>query len=332
MLLSPETIAILSGSTLAAGFTAYAALFGLCVLRRWDLSSGSDGQLRLERKTYLISTLFNYLMILEIASLALWVYTADKLHTRLIGAMCAAGVFNAASSGYPALVIKLVNTILCGLWLVIHHADRQAEDYPLIRPKYRLTLLIAAATFVETLLTLHFFLNLRPNYITSCCGALFSTGAPTLMGDIAAMPALPMMICFFGAFLLILRVGIHAIVTGEGWSIYSIGGALFFWICLASVVSFISVFFYEQPTHHCPFCILQGSYNYVGYPLYGLLLTGVITGIGPGVITRTDHSGALNAIAPRICRRLCLVSLIAFAGFVMIAVYPMIFSDFRLFD
>jgi len=41
-----------------------------------------------------------------------------------------------------------------------------------------------------------------------------------------------------------------------------------------AILSFISVYFYELPTHHCPFCILQKEYGYVGYPLYLTLFGG----------------------------------------------------------
>jgi hypothetical protein len=51
---------------------------------------------------------------------------------------------------------------------------------------------------------------------------------------------------------------------------------------LAAVVSWLSPYVYELPTHHCPFCLLQREYRWVGYLLCGALLGGGLTGAGVG--------------------------------------------------
>jgi hypothetical protein len=56
---------------------------------------------------------------------------------------------------------------------------------------------------------------------------------------------------------------------------------LMFIISLVSIVSFISLYIYELPTHHCPFCIIMEEYHYLGYSaLYILLFGAVVSGIG----------------------------------------------------
>ena len=55
-------------------------------------------------------------------------------------------------------------------------------------------------------------------------------------------------------------------------------------VSIASILSFVSVYLYELPTHHCPFCILQGEYRYIGYPLYLTLLGGTVSGMGVGML------------------------------------------------
>ena len=60
--------------------------------------------------------------------------------------------------------------------------------------------------------------------------------------------------------------------------------AAFLPVALASVVSFVSVFIYELPSHHCPFDMLQREYRFVGYPLYASLVAGVFFAVLPGLL------------------------------------------------
>ncbi len=173
MLLTPAVLALTLGSLLISGMLGYAAFFGATILRFWDLKSGSELQLGLERQTYLISTLLTVALIFQFLSFFLFIYTADRLHPYFTGAMCAAGSLNANGWGYPVLVLKLATLILAGLWLIINRADNGGFDYPLIRVKYRLLLGLAPFVFVEAAAQWLYFWHLRPNIITSCCGALF---------------------------------------------------------------------------------------------------------------------------------------------------------------
>ena len=97
-----------------------------------------------------------------------------------------------------------------------------------------------------------------------------------------------------------------------------------------AVISFISLYFYELPTHHCPFDLLQREYNYIGYPLYLSLFAAGITGAGAGVIDRYKDVPSLKSAIPALQKRLCLFSMIGYAVFALIATYPMVFSDFIL--
>lgn len=69
MIFHPLIIAIQIGSLLASFMALYAACFGFRILRRWDLRSGSEEQLSLERRTYLISTLLAYLLGSQLLSI-----------------------------------------------------------------------------------------------------------------------------------------------------------------------------------------------------------------------------------------------------------------------
>ena len=103
-----------------------------------------------------------------------------------------------------------------------------------------------------------------------------------------------------------------------------------FFFSFVAVISFISLYFYQLPTHHCPFDLLQGDYNYIGYPLYLSLFAAGITGAGTGVIDRFKDISSLKSVIPGLQKRLCLFSMIGFTVFTLIATYPIIFSGFIL--
>ena len=90
------------------------------------------------------------------------------------------------------------------------------------------------------------------------------------------------------------------------------------------------MYFYELPTHHCPFCLLQRDYHYIGYALYLSLLPAGIFGAGVGVLQRFSAQTSLKRIIPVLQKRLCILSMSAYLAFVMITLYPIIFSDFVL--
>jgi hypothetical protein len=330
MIINPAIIALLSGSVLIMAFACYALITALRILKHWDISSGSELQLLLERKTYLISTIFTYLLVFELFSLFLFIYTAEHIHDLFVGAMCAAGSLNVNDYGYPTLIFKILTFMFCGVWLIVNYADNQAQDYPLIRPKYKLLIVLTAMIGIETLLQARYFLGLRADIITSCCGTLFSEETQSIAGDIAALPPYGTRIAFYAAVLLTLRLGIHLLVTGRGALIFGVLAGVTTLVSLIAVISFISLYFYELPTHHCPFCLLQKDYYYIGYPLYLSLFLAGITGMAAGVIERLNGPKSLARIIPALKKRLCISSMAGFIIFTLISSYPMIFKDFIL--
>jgi ABC-type xylose transport system permease subunit len=114
-------------------------------------------------------------------------------------------------------------------------------------------------------------------------------------------------------------------------------GALFaacsgvtFIVSLLSLVSFICLYIYEMPSHHCPFCILQREYGYIGYPLYATLLLGGVTGLGVGVLIPFRSIPSLAVTLPGFQRRLALTSVISWLLFTLLALKPILFTSFRL--
>ena len=330
MILHPLIIALLA-SSLAVGFMIlYASWFGIRILRRWDLASGSELQLRLERRTYLVSTLLAYLFGIQLISLFLFIYTVDRLHSFFVGAMCAAGTLNVNAFGYPVLLLKIASFFMAGLWLILNHVDNRAYDYPLIKTKFKFLLFIAPVIVVEAVLQALFFLRLEPAIITSCCGSLFSAGGGTVASSLASLPAVPMEIAYALSVALIAATGIIFFRTGRlGW-LLALGSGAGFVISVLALLSFISVYIYELPTHHCPFCVLQKEYGHVGYPLYMALLGAGIAGVGVGMLLPFRKIPSLSGIVPPVQKKLALVAVVLTLAFAAIALAEILFSGLAL--
>lgn len=328
MILHPTVIANLLAAYISSGMVLYAMFYGVQILKSWDIQSGHELQLALERKTYLISTLLSYVFGLQLLSLFLYIFTADSLTPLFVGAMCAAGTLNVDGFGYPTLALKIFNFILAGLWLILNYADNQGYDYPLIKKKYLLLAFVAPFIILETILESGYFLSMKADVITSCCGSLFSSERVTGIGsEIASMPALPMMWFFYSAMLCTLICGIFFYLKGLGGYLYAALSLLMFIVSLVSIVSFISLYIYELPTHHCPFCIIMQEYNYIGYLLYMLLFGAVVSGLGVGALLPFRQVESLQSMLGGFIRKLALASIILYAAFTALVSYEIVFSS-----
>jgi len=330
MIQHPAILALSIASLLTCFMLVYAAWYGTRILEKWDLHSGSELQLDLERRTYLISVILSYTLLFQILSLFLYIFTADNLHSQFTGAMCAAGSLGVNSYGYPVLILKIVNCLLAGVWLIINHVDTRGYDYPLIKPKYGLLNVLAPLILLEAVLQFAYFLSLKADVITSCCGSLFSTEKHSLAGEIAGLPNGPMRIAFFGMMAVTAVIGILFYVKGKGGGLFSFFSVLTFLVSTAALVSFICLYFYELPTHHCPFCILQKEYNYIGYVLYATLLGGAVSGLGVGALIPFRNQASLARVIPPIQRSLTLFTLAMYLLFTLIVVWRMLSTSFTL--
>ncbi len=330
MIFHPTIIALYGGSILVSFLILYSASYAIQILRRWDLQSGSELQLKLERKTYLVSTLLAYVFGFELLSFFLYIFVADQIHNFFIGAMCAAGSLYVNAYGYPALIVKLVNFLLAGSWLILNYVDNKGYDYPLIRKKYRFFLLLVPLILFEMVLQANFFLRLDPEIITSCCGTLFSTGTNSLPSEVLPFLGEPATVVFYTTVLSTVVCGGYFFIKGRGAYLFAGLSALAFATSVVSIFSFISLYIYELPTHHCPFCMLQGEYGFIGYPLYLLLLGGVITGIGVGVLMPFKGIHSLSGALPSIQRRLAMTSSVCFLIFAGIVTVRILLSNLIL--
>jgi hypothetical protein len=244
--------------------------------------------------------------------------------------MCAAGTLHVNEFGYPALITKIVICLLAGVWLIVNHTDSRGYDYPLIKVKYGLLMLLVPLVVLETYMQFRYFSGLKADVITSCCGSLFSVDTRSIAGDIAGLPVMPMEAAFFGSMAATVLCGVYFYRSAKLGSLFSLLSCATFIIASAALVSFICLYFYELPTHHCPFCILQKEYGYIGYPLYATLLTGGITGAGCGALMPFKNRPSLCRVIPVFQRTLTRVTIICYLIFTMIVAYRMVTTSFRL--
>jgi hypothetical protein len=331
MILSPAILALMMGSAATALLALYASGLGVRILRRWDLSSGSEMQLGLEKRTYLVSTLMAWAFAFQVGSLFLFIFTAEDLHRIFVGAMCAAGTLNINEFGYPTILLKIGNAILAGIWLIVNDTDNRASDYPLIRKKYALLLVITPLLSAEAFLQGAYFAGLKANVITSCCGSLFSADAQGPASSIAGLPAGPVQAALAASLAVTFASGL-LYRASRAWAgaLFSVSSLLSFFVSVAALVSFISPYIYELPTHHCPFCILQREYSYIGYFFYASLLGGAIPGAAVGVLLPFRGIESLQGVLPPVLRRLALVSLFFYFLFSLLVVFSICFSGLIL--
>ncbi|MBK7813104.1 MAG: hypothetical protein IPJ52_01725 [Rhodocyclaceae bacterium] len=313
MILQPAIIALLLASLVSVAMLLAAAPFAAQVIRHWDIKSGSERQLRLERRTYLFSTLTMFVMATQLAALLLFVFNADKMSEMFVGAMCAVGTLNVNPFGFPALVAQMAVFFLAAAWLAINHVDTRAPDYPLVRIKYAALLALLPAVALVLGLQLAYFLDLKANVITSCCGSLFSEDTKGLSGDLAALPPVPAMAIFYiGMGTAIALAAWHGLRRNAGYLV-ALASSVAFVVAIAGILAFVSLYLYEHPHHHCPFCILKPEYGHQGYLLYVPLFVATAAGIGAGAIQPFRGVASLRDIVPNVSARLATVAAIGFA-------------------
>ena len=328
MMFHPGVLALLLSSFLITLMLCYSAWEGLRIVRNWSLHSGSEMQLALERKTYLVSTLMTYGMGFQVLSFFLFVYTADTLSHLFVGAMCAAGSLKVNAFGYPTLILKSINCLLAGVWLIVNSTDNKAYDYPLIRSKYWFLIFIAPLLILEMVLQGAYLWQLEPNIITSCCSVIFNADAEGTMGSLAGLEPAVAMVIFFTSTAITIGLGLWVYYRCKGAMVFSFVVLLHCLVSIVALISFISVYVYELPTHRCPFCLLHQEYGYIGYFFYASLLLGTISGLGAGVLAFFREKQSLQKMIPVQQKKLVVISLAATGIFAGIACWSIYFSNF----
>jgi len=289
MLLNPSIFIQLLVSATCTGMVCLASIFAVQGIRAWDIQSGSEIQLAMERRTYLISTLLSFCFAAQVAVFAFFILTCESISIQFVGAMCATGVLNANPYGWPVLILKILIFFGSAAWLMINHMDNKGYDYPLIKIKYGLLPALLPLMFFETLYLYLFFSKLTPDLIVSCCGSLFSSTGKGVAAEISGMDPGMAVTALGVSGLAVIGAGIACEYNRRFVLLFSLFSVLAFIVALVAIVSFIGLYVYEHPHHHCPFCMLKSGYSFIGYVLYFPLFSGTAAATGAMVMNLCNN-------------------------------------------
>ncbi len=278
MLISPEVLTIYILDILFALFASVAFVISLKIVKGYDANATTALQYELEKKSYLAATIIKYLFFIKVPFFLFFVFTLDSISFVLPGAMCGAGVVNASSVATPLLFLKLLNIYLFAYWIVLDKEDMSDETQPYMRLKFMLYLLFYLLLMAEIFLEFSMFLNIDTKSVVDCCGKIFSQSDSTYMGELLGLSSSVYITLFYGNSVLLLLSYLL-----KNRYIFALLNLTFIVVALLTLIAFFGTYIYELPTHHCPFCLLQSDYHYVGYLLYTLLFLGTFNGVVIGL-------------------------------------------------
>ncbi|WP_083218893.1 hypothetical protein [Candidatus Thiodiazotropha endoloripes] len=331
-MLNPATLALLLVSILVSMMLLVATAFAFRILHHWDIQSGSELQLRLERGTYLVSTLLIWAFLFEFLSLLLFIYNAEALSGQFVGAMCATGVLNLNPWGWPTLFLKITMFFVAVIWLVLNYLDNQGYDYPLIRFKYALLLLALPLVIGETIVQWLHFTEMEPNLITSCCGTLFSADAQGVSAEVSGIAPAQSIVTLAISAILVIAAGVWVALRGWGGWLLSIAAIVAFVVAILAIISSISLYIYEHPHHHCPFCILKQGHGYVGYFLYIPLFLATSLALSAGFVSPWRKILSLSHAVADLLPVLSWLSQFFFIQFYLTAAWSVWFSRLTMME
>ena len=251
----------------------YAFFKDITILRFWDFSSFSTKQLKLEKSSYLLSTIATFIFTLKLTLLIYFVYMIDSLSIIIPGAMCGAGVISANKYGMSLLFVKLTDIFIFLLFLTLNNLDLKAKNYPLLKFKNWVLLVGILLIFLETFLDLSYLFNIELSVPVSCCSALF--------GNLEGANPLPFGLDISMLLILFYTLFVSAVLSLllDNRLLSTVTLLLFGVIAYYAVVYFFGTYIYELPTHKCPFCMMQKEYYYVGYFVWGTLFAALFFGL-----------------------------------------------------
>lgn len=274
MILSPEILTIYILDILFLIFGLISLFLSIKIFFKYDRNSSNQLQYTLERQSYLASTIIKYIFVLKVPLFLFFIFTLDKLSNVLSGAMCGAGVLDAMEYGVFLIAIKVLNIYLFAFWLVLNADDVNDEKQPYMRLKFGLFIGLFLLFLTEIIFEFYTFYNFEVDKLVSCCGTLYSSTTDSIVSNIFAIDNKILVSVFYINFVFIVLSYLF-----KAKYIYAFSNLSFIIVSIISLIMFFGTYIYELPSHHCPFCYLQGDYHYVGYIIYTLLFLGTFNGI-----------------------------------------------------
>ncbi len=284
MFLTPEILINIFLETLILLFLSLCFGIALQIVRYFDIQQDTPLQYALERRAYLVSTIIRFALLFKIVLFFYFIYTLDKLSNIIPGAMCAAGVVTSNGYGVWVFMLKLVNIYLFGFWILADIEDRKEKAYPFTKFKFSFFIFIFILVVAEYILEILYFKGLDVSKIVSCCGVLFNPVKSNALFALFKFDPKIWAALFYLGYIL---VALFALLRKR--VLFAIANALFLLISIFAIIYFFSPYIYQLPTHHCPFCMLQKEYGYVGYIIYLFLFLGTYYGMAMGFVSLFLH-------------------------------------------
>jgi hypothetical protein len=311
ILLTGEVITFLVLEGVLLILLTVAAAVAVPILRHWNFQATSDRQYQLENRAYLVGLIITFALGAKIILLPFFAHALDRLAAVVPGAMCAAGVINANSYGFPLLGWKLGVLVLAGGWLLVNRRDVQAINFPHLKPKLGLFLVIAGAVLVESVLDVLYLTGISTLTPVQCCSIIYGVASPA--GGLPwGLDTRLLLVLFYLVYLLVLVLS-----SARYLFLNFLANLGFLVLGYLAVVYFFGTYVYQLPTHQCPFCMLQPEYFYVGFLIWGTLFFGVFLGMAGWLVQLLTGQAVAGT------GRWCMVLLTVFT--VACTLYPLVY-------
>ena len=279
MLFTPEVLTILVLDTLFILFAILAFWQSLKIFKNWDINATTQEQYTLEKLSYLSTTIIKFIFMVKVPLFLFFIFTLDKISDVLSGAMCGAGVVDATVYGNYLFVFKILNLYLFAYWLALNNEDIKHELQPYTKMKFGLFLFIFFSLLMEVILEFSMFFAIDIDKVVSCCGTIYSASSSSYFSHILSLePSLLLSLFYINFFLIVFFAYI------KQKTLFALTNIVFVIVSIVTLITFFGTYIYELPSHHCPFCLLQAEYYYIGYLLYSLLFMGTFYAINVGFI------------------------------------------------
>lgn len=279
IMFTAETIILIFLDILTAGSLLIMLPGVIRISRSFDFKASTPVQYALERRAYLSTSLIVLLFTLKLVGVLFFVSLLDGLAPLFPGAMCAVGVISAAPYGNTALLLKLFTSFVLGYWLLLHQADQKTPNHLHTKSKHTFLLGIYGLLLTEWIFQYLYLMGLDVDQLVSCCGTVFNAASSGIGGQLVRVPhgiVLPLFWVFYGASIF------SNWKKSDAFAFVSSLGSLI--VGTITLISYVSPYIYELPTHQCPFCILQKEYFFIGYVFYLALFSGAFFGTAPFVL------------------------------------------------
>ena len=279
ILLSNEVIIFLFIESLLLCILFIAIYFTSIILKNWNFNSTTSSQYKLEKQSYLVTVIIYFTLIVKLFLVPYFAYTVDILSAIVPGAMCGAGVISSNDYGESLLILKIIMLFLVSSWLIINKLDIQKKNFPYLKKKFLYFILIFTFIILEFILDILYFTDISTLSIATCCSAIYSSD-----GSINPLPlGLNLDSLLISFYLLYILTFISNIKQNRYLS--GILNISFLYIAYYAILYFFGTYVYELPTHHCPFCMLQKDYYYIGYFIFISLFLGVFFGMVNSILS-----------------------------------------------